>query len=47
MYFIDLQPDDWNKLEVVFNGEKNLLTARNLDLSGGVISDASTAVESK
>lgn len=38
------KPDDWNKLEVVFNGEKNLLTARNLDLSGGVISDASTAV---
>nr|XP_022310208.1 uncharacterized protein LOC111115673 [Crassostrea virginica] len=40
------KPDDWNKLEVVFNGEKNLLTARNLDLTGGVISDASTAVSS-
>lgn len=39
------RPDDWNKLEVVFNGQKNLLIARNLDLSGGVISEASTAVD--
>lgn len=39
------KPDDWNKLEVVFNGAKSALTARNMDLSGGVISEGSTAVQ--
>jgi hypothetical protein len=45
--YYSTQPDAWNKLEVVFNGEKNSLIARNLDLTGGVISEGSTAVQSK